>query len=56
MIPPPSAAEVHGTNDYLPRFLAGKNAKKSHPKLGEEPKKRTFPRKSYMTLFSGLLR
>jgi hypothetical protein len=37
MIPPPSAAEVHGTNDYLPRFLAGKNAKKSHPKLGEEP-------------------
>ncbi len=32
---PPSAAEVHGTNDYLPEFLAGK---KLILKIGEEPK------------------
>jgi len=37
MMPPPSAAEVHGTNDYLLGFFVGKTAKKSPPKIGEEP-------------------
>jgi len=37
MMPPPWAAEVHGTSDYLLGFFVGKNAKKSPPKIGEEP-------------------
>jgi len=37
MMPPPSAAEVHGTNDYLLGFFVGKTTKKSPPKIGEEP-------------------
>jgi len=37
MMPPPSAAEVHSTSDFLLGFFVGKNAKKSPPKIGEEP-------------------
>ena len=38
MMPPPSAAEVHGTNDYLLGFFVGKNAKKALLKLEKSQK------------------
>jgi hypothetical protein len=39
MIPPPSAAEVHGANDIFPGFLSWENLNKTPSKNGREKPK-----------------